>query len=109
MKNSNNGTNKKIISIAFTIALLVIIGGIIFNKPKTDPSSINNVEVRDGIQYVTITAQGGYFPNVSEAQAGIPTKLIVETKNAYDCSSSLVIPALSYQKLLPKTGKTEID
>ncbi len=65
--------------------------------------------VKDGVQYITITARGGYTPEVSVAQSGIPTKLIVKTNGTYDCSSSLVIKSLNYQKILPQTGEEIID
>lgn len=69
----------------------------------------NNVVIKDGVQYVTITVQGGYSPKVSQAKAGVPTKLIMKTNNTYDCSSSLVIRQLSYRGMLPATGETIID
>ena len=98
----------KTVSIIITIGLIVGIG-IIFWGGSSDKPSVNNVEIKDGVQYVTIKAQGGYSPSVSEAQAGIPTKLIMKTVGSYDCSSALVIRSIGYQKILPKTGETEID
>lgn len=65
--------------------------------------------MRDGIQYITINARGGYSPRLSEAQSGIPTKLIMKTDGTYDCSSSLLIRSIGIQKILPNTGNTEID
>lgn len=103
------------------IALGVIIGlGIIFfgknndNSPKTNgekitQKSVPNTEIKDGVQYVYIDAKGGYSPRTSTAQAGIPTKLIVRTNGTYDCSASLVVRSVGYQKILPKTGEEIID
>lgn len=68
-----------------------------------------NSVIKDGIQYVTITAQGGYSPRASSAKAGVVTKLVVKTNGTYDCSSSLVIRSLSFRKILPNTGETVID
>ena len=70
---------------------------------------IDNSVMKDGIQYVTITASGGYSPRESGAKAGVPTKLIVKTNGTYDCSASLVINSLNYRKMLPSTGETVID
>ena len=95
----------KTVSIIIVSALLVVIG-IIFTGDKR---SEQNVEVKDGIQYITINAQGGYFPQISDAQAGIPTKLIMKTSGTYDCSASLVIRSIGFQKILPQIGETEID
>jgi plastocyanin domain-containing protein len=110
-----------------TALVIIIIGlvlgiGIIFMsglKRNDDPRTINsnnisindgeNIEIKDGIQYITIDAKGGYSPKVSSAQAGIPTKLIIKTNNTYDCSSSLRISSVGFQKILPKTGEEIID
>lgn len=92
---------------------LVISVGIIFSgKSENDSATVylaKNVEIKDGIQYVTIGAKGGYLPRVSEAQANIPTKLIVKTNGTYDCSVALVIRSIGYQKILPQTGKEIVD
>ena len=104
--------NKTALSI-ITIGLIIGIGIVVFGGSKSNTNSsnnqVNNVEVRDGIQYVTIDAKGGYLPRVSTAKAGIPTKLIVKTNGTYDCSASLVIRAIGYQKILPRTGEETVD
>ena len=68
-----------------------------------------NVEVRDGVQYVTINAKGRYSPRVSEIKSDLPTKLIVKTDGTYDCSASLVIRSVGFQKILQATGEEVID
>mgnify|MGYP001613513719 CR=1 FL=1 len=99
----------KTVSIIITLGLVIAIGIVFFGKLNPDSQSVQNVEIKNGIQYITINAKGGYSPKVSNAKAGIPTKLIMETSGAYDCSSSLAIKSIGYQKILPPTGKTEID
>ena len=97
------------------IISLSLIGGTLYfiSYAPIDPNSgteqLPNVEVRDGVQYVTITARGGYSPRVTEITGGIPTKLILKTNGAYDCSSSLVIRSIGFQKVLPPTGEEIID
>ena len=98
----------KTASIILTLGLVVAIG-IVFWGGKENSELVQNVEIKDGIQYITIDAKGGYSPRISTAKAGIPTKLIVKTDGTYDCSSSLVVRAAGFQKLLPQTGETEID
>jgi plastocyanin domain-containing protein len=100
--------NKIALSI-IAVATLIFLGIIFSGGTKTEVTDGNNVEIKDGIQYVTITAKGGYRPAVSLAQAGIPTKLVVNTKGTFDCSASLVINSLNYKKILPQNGETEID
>lgn len=104
----------KTASIIITIGLIVSIGIIVVggtkNRPETPSNQVQqNVEVRDGVQYVTIEAKGGYSPRVTTAKAGIPTKLVIKTNGTFDCSSSLVIRSIDYQKMLPQTGEEIID
>lgn len=68
-----------------------------------------NVTVSDGVQIIDIAAKGGYSPRVSEAQAGIPSILRVNTKGTFDCSSALTIPSLGFRKNLPPSDVTEIE
>lgn len=107
---------KKIPLVAIFLLIVGIGVGILGSKMFLDNSKTtttnelpNNSEIKDGIQYITITAQGGYLPRASNAKAGIPTKLIVKTNGTYDCSTSLVIRSLSFQKILAPTGEEIID
>ena len=102
----------KTVSIIITLGLVVGLGIIFMGGSKKDnniTSSAQSVEIKDGVQYITIDAKGGYFPRVSSAKAGIPTKLVMNTKGTYDCSASLVIRSLKYQEILPQNGETVID
>jgi plastocyanin domain-containing protein len=105
-------------SIIIIIAGLILGLGIIFlggtkgnnvNTNNVTQGSTQNIEVKDGVQYITINAKGGYSPRVTTAKAGIPTKLIVKTNGTYDCSSSLRIGSVGFQKVLPNTGEETID
>lgn len=85
-------------------------GGLNVSEKNTETKKeVEGGVIKDGVQYVTITAKGGYFPRQSSAQAGTPTKLIVKTNSTYDCSAALVIKALAYREMLPNTGETIID
>lgn len=104
----------KTTSIIITAALVIGIGIVLFGQSKKSPDSTatqsaQNVEIRDGVQYVTINARGGYSPEVSTAQADTPTKLIIKTNGTYDCSAAVVIRSIGYQKTLPQTGEEVID
>lgn len=105
--------NKNIaISIAISIAL---IGGTLYvvsEKPTSSGGEVaqsQHVEMRDGVQYVTITAKGGYSPRITEINGGLPTKLIVRTEGTYDCSASLIVRSVGFQKVLQPTGEEVID
>lgn len=102
-----------IISIIISIA---IIGGTLYFVSEKPTNSENggvarsqNVEIKDGIQYVTVSAQGGYSPRMSSIQPNLPTKLIVKTNGTYDCSASLVVRSAGFQKILQPTGEEVID
>ena len=102
-----------IISIAISLAL---IGGTLYfisdKSTSTDTNEVaqsQNVELRDGVQYVTVTAKGGYSPRITQIKGGIPTKLVVKTDGTYDCSASLVVRSVGFQKILQPTGKEVID
>ncbi|MDO8729073.1 MAG: hypothetical protein Q7K26_04265 [bacterium] len=104
----------KTVSIIITGALILSIGIIFFGVSKSKNNTVTdktvqNSEIRDGIQYITVNAKGGYSPKVSEALAGIPTKLIIKTDGTYDCSVALVIRSLGFQKILAQTGEEVID
>ncbi len=106
--------NKKIFSFTITIILFAGIMIVLFGLSKNNTGSPNlqytqNVEVKDGIQHITINARGGYLPAMSSAKANIPTKLIFRTNGTYDCSAALVIKSIGYQKILPPTGEEIID
>ena len=91
---------------------IVFLGGSKKNNTETNETQVNsvqNVEVKDGVQYITINVKGGYSPKVTNAKAGIPTKLIMKTNGTYDCSASLVVRPIGFQKILPKTGEETID
>lgn len=105
-----NKTALIIITVALVIGIAIVFLGQSKNNSGTGGSELaQNVEIRDGVQYVTINARGGYSPRVSTAQADIPTKLIVKTNGTYDCSAALVIRSIGYQKILPNTGEEIID
>ena len=103
----------KIVSIIVTLGLVVGLGIIFIGDPKANNSnateSTQSVEVKNGVQYVTVLASGGYFPKKATARAGLPTKLVMKTNGTYDCSASLVINSIGFKKILPQNGETEID
>ena len=97
----------KTVLIIITLGLIIVMGIVFWGGSGS--GSLQNVEIRDGVQYVTINAKGGYFPKVSTAKAGIPTKLIVKTDSTFDCSAALSVRSAGFQEILPQTGETEID
>jgi plastocyanin domain-containing protein len=92
--------NKNII-LSITACVILLVGAIyLFSGNSDSPQNANNVTIKDGVQYVQIKVGGGYSPKVSTAKAGMPTKLVFNVGNAYDCSTSLSIKQLNYTKVL---------
>jgi plastocyanin domain-containing protein len=88
------------------IALLFFISS--KNSAPTGGQGSSNVSVFDGKQYIDILAKGGYAPRTTVAKAGMETVLRVKTQGTFDCSSSLTIPKLNYQKNLAPSASEEI-
>ena len=66
------------------------------------------ISYNNGVQVIDITAKGGYTPRKVVAKANTQTLLRVQTIDTFDCSASLVIPKLSYQKFLRPSEVVEI-
>lgn len=96
--------------IVITLGLVVALG-IIFlgGGSKSQEVAGQNVEVKDGVQYININARGGYTPRKSVAKADIPTVLRFNTNGTFDCSSSVRIPSMNISKMLSQSGSTDID
>ncbi len=79
------------------------------NTINTETTTNNNVVTENGQQIISISAKGGYAPQLTVAQADLPTIIKVTTNGTFDCSSSLTIPSLNYHTTLPPTGETTIE
>lgn len=100
----------KPIIVSIIISGLLIGGALWFVSGKSgdDVGNASVVSVVGGKQIIDIFAKGGYSPRIIAAKAGLPTVLRIKTSATFDCSASLVIPALSYQKFLQPSGAEEI-
>lgn len=101
-------------SIFVSVAISGLLVGVAFwfvsVRPNTDDTNVGvpTATIVDGKQVIDISAKGGYSPRRVLAKAGIPTILRVSTRGTFDCSASLVIPKLSYQKFLQSSGTEDI-
>lgn len=103
--------NKQII-ISLIITILLVGGAVFYTRSGSSngvSGEIYSATMVDGKQIIEIRAKGGYSPRVVNAKAGVPTIIKMETVNTFDCSASLVIPEISYQKFLSPSGVEEIE
>ncbi len=98
--------NKAII-LSIGVSFLIIGGGLWMGS-QSFGGAPGIATVVDGTQFIDVTAKGGYKPRVITATAGMPTVLRVKTSGTFDCSASLVIPKLSYQKFLQPSATEEV-
>lgn len=106
---------------AIIIAAALIVGALIMSSASSKPSPSgaaagpaapargDAVTQEGGVQIITVTASGGYFPRAVTAKAGVPTRLRMVSQNSYGCESAFFIPSLNVSKRLPPNGTTEID
>jgi plastocyanin domain-containing protein len=112
---SNKGADQKGMLILVGFAVFFVILTIIFIKFSTNNSgdlsqnTTSAVSDSNGIQYVDVTAKGGYTPSNISAKANTKTILRMKTSSTFDCSSALVIPSINYRNNLPPTAVTEIE
>lgn len=103
----------KLTVISILIGVGLIVGAIILTGNNSDSNGVigtaDNVSIVDGKQIIEIRAKGGYSPRVTNAKAGIPTVIKMDTQSTFDCSSALVIPGLGYRNYLPPSGETLIE
>jgi Cu+-exporting ATPase len=99
-----------VVSLAISAVLIGWALWAVSVKPNAggDGTIVPTATIVDGKQIIDISAKGGYSPRVVVAKKGVPTILRVRTAGTFDCSASLIIPKLSYQKFLQASGIEEI-
>ncbi len=101
--------------VAIGVAAILMVGFLFMNRSEPSQTNIasqgagTNVTMQDGEQIVTINVRGGYSPERSTIQAGVPTTIRFQTNGTFDCSSAIRIPSLSISKNLPATGTTDVS
>lgn len=102
---------KFLIGITVFLGTALLVGVLSWNGPeqKSPTNSGATITQENGLQVIHLLARGGYSPRIVNAQAGIPTRLDVETKGTYDCSASISIPKLGVQEVLSRTGTKSFE
>ena len=93
--------------------LILVIVSIVIIAVSSNPINIattSQVTATDpNSQIINMTAKLGYSPSNITAKANQNTVLRVATNNTFDCSSSIRIPSLNVNKILPANGDTDIS
>lgn len=109
-KDNNQKTSIILVGlIVLSVITIIYLAKSLNSNSKVSPQTSSTVTESDGVQYINITAKGGYTPSYITAKANIKTVLRVKTSATFDCSSALVIPSLNYRSNLPPTAVTIID
>lgn len=93
----------------FVISLLLISGFVLMKKTNNSSPDSSTVSSENNTQIINLIAKTGYSPKNISAKAGIDTTLKINTKNTYDCSSSIKIPDLNFAQVLPANGTTNVE
>jgi sulfite exporter TauE/SafE len=84
-----------------------VIAGVI--DAAAPPQSTRAQAVGDAQEVTINVGDHGYVPNNLIAVSGKPLKLVMVTDESYSCARAFTIPSLGIRKVLPVTGRTEID
>jgi plastocyanin domain-containing protein len=98
-----------VIAITAIVYLAISLNGKSDAGASSPQQNTSAVSESNGIQYIDISAKGGYTPREITAKANTKSVLRVTTSATFDCSSALVIPSLNYRNNLPPTAVIEID
>jgi plastocyanin domain-containing protein len=92
-------------------ALVSVVGVVLLSRGGTKAGDAvpTNVSIVGGNQIIEISAKGGFSPRDTTAKADMATTLKIKTSGTFDCSSSVTIPKLGYQTILPFSGETVVD
>ncbi|MEO3787923.1 sulfite exporter TauE/SafE family protein [Actinocorallia sp. B10E7] len=87
------------------------LGGWLPDITRPPPLDVRHVATdASGVQTITVHAlNDGYRPALLSARAGVPTVLVLSTKNTTGCTRAFTLPRRGTSLLLPKDGQTRID
>ena len=73
------------------------------------PKKARLAELREGVQQVEITVQGGYSPDLIRVRQGVPVRLVFDRRESGDCTSRVVFADLAVSKQLPDFGTATVE
>ena len=95
--------------ILICVVLLAVVGVVMLlaRGPAEEALEVPYINA-SGQQVIEMTALNGFHPAWVNARANVESVLKIETKNTFDCSSTLRIPILGVSRVLPASGTTEV-
>ncbi len=94
----------EVIVIAGSLAAIAFLGWFFFG-----PKESHKADVRDGVQEIDVTVNGGYSPDVITVTLGVPLRLNFDRQESGDCTSRVVFPDFGASKTLPAFGRTTLE
>ena len=78
-----------------------------FTSSKPATAHMPVARIANGVQEIRMAVEStGYSPEVFTIKQGVPTKWLIDAKNAFGCTTVLVSPKLAVQKTLEKGENT---
>ena len=97
-----NGTD--LLLVAGALVLTGLLGWYFFG-----PKRSHRAALEDGVQVLRVVVKGGYQPEVLEASAGIPVRILFDRQETGDCSSRVVIADYRINQPLPAFATTAVE
>lgn len=102
-----SGTSLNLVALGEKVRAAGSVGSLA-NFSATQTTGTSTIE--SGIQTISLNVgPDGYAPQSIQATAGLPTEIVLTTSKTRGCTRAFVVPDLGIQKVLPETGKTQID
>ena len=73
------------------------------------PKKSGQAELRDGVQEVTITVNGGYSPDLVRVRQGVPVRVLFDRQESGDCTSRVVFPDFGVAESLPAFATSSVE
>lgn len=84
-------------------------GGLLAAQPSPAPTGGELAPVKNGVQEITLTVQGGtYYPSPIRVKKGVPVKITADLSSVRGCASSIVIPEFGVRKVV-RQGDNAIE
>ncbi|MBO8190525.1 heavy metal translocating P-type ATPase [Streptomyces oryzae] len=92
-----------VVVILASAVLVAVLGRYFFG-----PRRAGAARLEGGVQRVEVTVRGGYSPDVIKVRQGTPVELVFDRKEAGECTSRVVFPALKVGAGLPAHTRTTV-